>query len=44
VNVVGIGIKDSISKLFTASFGYEEIARTVSKFIRAYTAVAQDQM
>jgi len=44
VNVIGIGIKDSMSKLFTASFGYEEIARTVSKFIRAYIAVAQEQL
>jgi len=41
VNVVGIGVKDSMSKLFTASFGYEEIARTVSKFIRAYISVAE---
>ena len=44
VNVIGIGIKDNMSKLFTASFAYEEIARTVSKFIRAYIAVAQDQL
>ena len=44
VNVIGIGIKDNMSKLFTASFGYEEIARTVSKFIRAYIAVAEDQL
>ncbi|HET6517912.1 MAG TPA: vWA domain-containing protein [Nitrosopumilaceae archaeon] len=44
VNVVGIGVKDSKSKLFTASFGYEEIGRTVSKFIRAYIAVAEEQM
>ncbi len=44
VNVIGIGIQDSMSKLFTASFAYEEIARTVSKFIRAYMAVAQDQL
>ena len=44
VNVIGIGIKDSRSKLFTASFGYEEIGRTVSKFIRAYIAVAQEQL
>ena len=44
VNVIGIGIKDTKSKLFTASFGYEEIGRTVSKFIRAYVAVAQNEM
>ena len=44
VNVVGIGVNDSRSKLFTASFGYEEIGRTVSKFIRAYIAVAEEQM
>jgi hypothetical protein len=44
VNVIGIGVKDSRSKLFTACFGYEEIGRTVSKFIRAYIAVAQEQM
>jgi hypothetical protein len=44
VNVIGIGIKDSRSKLFTASFGYEEIGRTVSKFIRAYVAVSQEQL
>jgi len=44
VNVIGIGIQDSRSKLFTASFGYEEIGRTVSKFVRAYIAVAQEQL
>ncbi len=44
VNVIGIGIKDNMSKLFTASFAYEEIARTVSKFIRAYIAVAADHL
>jgi len=44
INVIGIGIKDTRSKLFTASFGYEEIGRTVSKFIRAYIAVAEEQL
>ncbi len=44
VSVIGIGIQDNMSKLFTTSFAYEEIARTVSKFIRAYIAVAQDQL
>ena len=44
INVIGIGVKDSMSKLFTSCFSYEEIARTVSKFIRAYIAVAQEQM
>ena len=44
INVIGIGVTGGISKLFTACFGYEEIARTVSKFIRAYTAVAQGEL
>ena len=44
VNVIGIGVNDNRSKLFTASFGYEEIGKTVSKFIRSYIAVAEEQM
>ncbi|MFB3096151.1 MAG: vWA domain-containing protein [Nitrosopumilaceae archaeon] len=41
INVIGIGVTGSTSKLFSACFGYEEVATTVSKFIRAYTAVVQ---
>jgi len=44
INVIGIGVTGGTSKLFTASFGYEEIARTVSKFIRAYIAVVQGEL
>jgi len=44
INVIGIGVTGGISKLFTACFGYEEIARTVSKFIRAYVTVAQGDL
>ena len=44
ISVIGIGVTGSTSKLFTASFGYEEIARTVSKFIRAYIAVVQGEL
>ncbi len=44
VNVIGIGIPAGTSKLYSACVGYEQIANTISQFIRAYVSVAQNDL
>lgn len=44
INIIGIGVPDGKSKLFTTSFPHGEIIRTVTKFIQAYISVSQDNL
>ncbi len=44
VNVVGIGISGGTTKLYSACFGYEEITKSVSKFIHAYVSIAESDL
>ena len=44
INVIAIGVPDGMSKYFTISFPHIEVRKTVSKFIAAYTSLAQQMM
>jgi len=44
INVIAIGVPDGMSKYFSISFPHLEVRKTVSKFIAAYTSLAQQMM
>ena len=44
INVVGVGVPDGMSRYFTISFPHTEVRKTVSKFIGAYSTLAQQMM
>lgn len=44
INVIGIGVPEGISKLFTLSMPHENLKKTVAKFINAYVEIAQSGM
>ncbi len=44
VNLIAIGVPDGMSKHFTISIPHLEVRKTVSKFIGAYTSLAQQAL
>jgi len=44
VSVIGIGVPQATSKIFTMAMPYEGLRKTVAKFINAYTMLASDDL
>ncbi len=44
ISVVGIGVPQGNTKIFTMSMPYEGLRKTVAKFLNAYTLLAEDDL
>jgi len=44
INIIGVGVPTGITKSFTATVNEENLRKSVSKFMKAYTAISQSQI